>query len=272
MNVLKIEPENCKTNNSSSTSSSSTSSKPKAGWRSWLRVHPAAELFPRMDGNELAALAADIKEKENGQREPCRYIRDDIGPILVDGIGRLDARELAGLKIELTDHAVFQQLSATINIDAYVISANIHHRHLDADTKRKIIAILLKADPTKSDRAIAKEAKTHHHAVAKVRQDEEGRGNISHVEKRTDAKGRQQPAKKPKATKPKPAIAPRPDLPLKLHTQTLIDRWDHATLEEQIEFVKARRVDILRVQQKLGSAETQLWTPEQPDDGLGGMP
>ena len=75
----------------------------------------------------------------------------------------------------------------------------------------------------------------------------------------------QQPAKK---GSPRTAATTTPHQPLKLHTQTLIDWWDHGTPEEQLEFVKARRVDILRVQQKLGSAETQLWTPEQLDDGL----
>jgi hypothetical protein len=90
-------------------------------------------------------------------------------------------------------------------------------RKLMADNvsrRRAIIAELLKENPTKSDRAIAKEAKTHHHAVAKIRQEEEGRGNLSHVEKRTDTKGRQQPAEKPRKLLPLPkpplAVALRP--------------------------------------------------------------
>ena len=137
MTSIKPEPENFKTNNTPPTASSSISTKPKAGWRSWLRVHEAAERFPRMDGDELAVLADDIKR--HGQREPCAYIRDASGPILADGVSRLDARELAGLKIELTNHAVFQQLPADIDIDAYVISANIHRRHLTAEEKRSRI-------------------------------------------------------------------------------------------------------------------------------------
>jgi hypothetical protein len=96
----------------------------------------------------------------------------------------------------------------------------------------------------------------------------EGRGEIPHVATKTDTKGRVQPAKKGARSTRAPAAAPRPDQPLKLHTQTLIDRWDHATPEEQIEFVKARRGDILRVQQKLDAAEKQLWVPEDADDAL----
>ena len=137
-------------------------------WRSWLRVHPAAEQFPLMDGNDLAALADDIKN--NGQREPCAYIRDANGPILVDGISRLDARELLGKKIELNDSAVFEQLPADINVDAYVASANIHRRHLTAEEKRARIAALLKANPNLSSNAIAGMVKASPHTVEGVRQ------------------------------------------------------------------------------------------------------
>jgi hypothetical protein len=80
-----------------------------------------------------------------------------------------------------------------------VASLNAHRRHLTPEIKRELIKKLLKLRPEKSNRSIAKEADTHHHAVEKVRQDEERRGNISHVEARTDSTGRKQPATKPAA-------------------------------------------------------------------------
>ena len=79
---------------------------------------------------------------------------------------------------------------------AYVISANIHRRHLTAQQKRELIAKLVKAQPEKSNRQIAKQAKVDHKTVASVRQEGEGRGEFPHVEARTDTRGRQQPAKK----------------------------------------------------------------------------
>jgi hypothetical protein len=52
--------------------------------------------------------------------------------------------------------------------------------------------------PSKSDRQIAKFIGVDHKTVGKIRREAEARGEIPHVEKRTDTKGRSQPAKKPK--------------------------------------------------------------------------
>jgi hypothetical protein len=83
-------------------------------------------------------------------------------------------------------------------VRAYVISKNIHRRHLTAEQKRDLITKLLKADPAKSDREIGRITKTDKNTVASVRAKEEARGEIHHVEKRADSKGRKQPAKKTK--------------------------------------------------------------------------
>jgi len=45
---------------------------------------------------------------------------------------------------------------------AYVISANVHRRHLTGDQRREFIAKLVRAQPEKSDRQIAKAAKVDH--------------------------------------------------------------------------------------------------------------
>jgi N6-adenosine-specific RNA methylase IME4 len=109
-------------------------------WRSWLRIHPAAELFPLEPPETIRKWADDMKV--NGQRLACTYIRDEAGPLLLDGRNRLDARELAGLRIDLNDRAVFEQLSANIDVIAYVISLNINHRHLDPSQRAMIAADL----------------------------------------------------------------------------------------------------------------------------------
>ena len=67
---------------------------------------------------------------------------------------------------------------------AYVVSANIHRRHLTIEDKDRLIVQLLKADPTKSNRRVAKLTDTSHPHVAKVREHAEKgrrRGNGYHV-------------------------------------------------------------------------------------------
>ena len=55
-------------------------------------VHPAAELFPPMDGTELKDLADDIKK--NGLISPIVYIK---GSGILDGRNRLAACRIAGI-------------------------------------------------------------------------------------------------------------------------------------------------------------------------------
>ena len=102
------------------------------------------------------------------------------------------------------------------DIAAFIISADVHRRHLKPKQRREIVADFLKADPTATDRAIAEKAKVDKNTVAKVRREKETRGEIHHVGKRTDTKGRQQPAEKPRKlvppSKPTLAVALRPQL------------------------------------------------------------
>src|SRR5262249_22058421 len=92
---------------------------------------------------------------------------------------------------------------------AWVISANIHRRHLTAEQKRDLIAKLIKAQPEKSDRAIAKLAKTSDKTVATVRRAKEATAEIPQLKKRVgaDGKARKQPTRKRPKKKAKPAAA-----------------------------------------------------------------
>jgi hypothetical protein len=191
-------------------------------WRDVLPVHPAAELFPPMSDTELRELGEDIKKNElqipivvwssrQDADHPKRH-KEAKRYSLLDGRNRLDAMELVGIPFNLswmekfvcwdlgTEHAAQDANIASMHHgDPYefVISANIHRRHLTAEQKRDLIGKLLKADPTKSDRAVAKTVKADDKTVAKVRRELEGRSEIPNVKVRTDTKGRKQPAKKP---------------------------------------------------------------------------
>jgi hypothetical protein len=171
------------------------SSKPKS-WRDLLPVHPAAELFPLMSEEELRALGEDIRK--NGLREGVSLLDGE----LVDGRNRLDAMEIIGIKLITGNGAPdwvnipFRNIQG-VDPFTFVISKNLHRRHLTADQRRELVERLLKATPDKSNRQVADAVKVDHKTVGAWRAELEGRGEIPHVETRTDRKGRKQAAHKP---------------------------------------------------------------------------
>ena len=100
-----------------------------------LRAHPAAEAFPMMGDAELAELAEDIKA--NGLRTPVVVI-DVAGETLVlDGRNRLRAAHMAGLP------TVASRLFDGPDPVAYVLSTNLHRRHL-TESQRAMVGATLK--------------------------------------------------------------------------------------------------------------------------------
>jgi hypothetical protein len=81
---------------------------------------------------------------------------------------------------------------------SYVLSLNVHRRHLDRKERRDLIVQTLKADPTKSNRQIARLTDTSHPYVAEVRKQAERAGDVESVTTSVDTKGRRQVARKPK--------------------------------------------------------------------------
>jgi hypothetical protein len=104
-----------------------------------------------MADTDLDELAADIKA--NGLREPIVFWRDVHGgdtDFVLDGRNRLEALARAGMLEGLTKCII----NADVDVDpgAYVISANIHRRHLTkAEQAELILQTLEAAKPT--DRA-----------------------------------------------------------------------------------------------------------------------
>ena len=82
---------------------------------------------------------------------------------------------------------------------AYVISTNIHRRHLTADQRRDLIVKLLKATPEKSNRQIAETVKADDKTVGKVRRKLEATAEIPQLKKTTgkDGRARALPKKSP---------------------------------------------------------------------------
>jgi hypothetical protein len=170
------------------------------GWREVLKVHPACELFPMMTEPGLRELGEDIKK--NRLQERAKLMRQGGDFVLIDGRSRLDAIEAVGLPIQVfidsKPNRNFFEVVEVGNPIAFVISANIHRRHLSGEDRKRLITELIKLDPTKSNRQLAKEAGVTHPTIAKARESFEHSGGVEgafHV----DTKGRKQPARKSRA-------------------------------------------------------------------------
>lgn len=90
-------------------------------------AHPAAELFPMMEGDAFEALAEDILE--NGQREPVILYQGQI----LDGRNRVKACEWLGID------PVTEEWTPKGTPETFVVSMNLHRRHLN-ETQRAMIA------------------------------------------------------------------------------------------------------------------------------------
>jgi hypothetical protein len=201
-----------------------TGPSPRKSWRDIWSIHRAADLFPRMSPDELKALGEDIRK--HGLREPVVVIRQyrhrDDGKLdpheydlaLIDGRNRLDAMEAAGfvlvrdgkldptlghkaLGLEPLAGGAYAEFDGDEgDVRAFVISRNIRRRHLSIEDKDRLIVQLLKADPTKSNRQVAKLTDTSHPHVAKVRDQAEKTGDVETVTTSIDTEGRKQRAKR----------------------------------------------------------------------------
>lgn len=93
-----------------------------------LDIHPAATLFPMLHDAELDELAADIRE--HGQLEPIVIFNEKI----LDGRNRFEACRRASVEPKT------RVLPSCDSPTAFVISANLHRRHLNP-TQRAACAV-----------------------------------------------------------------------------------------------------------------------------------
>jgi hypothetical protein len=128
---------------------------------------------------------------------------------VIDGRNRLDALTLIGklwddtgnLKPDICSLVGSCPVHYGPNFDpyAYVISKNIHRRHLTTEQRRDLIAKLLKAKPETSNNQIAKQVKADDKTVAKVRAKLEATSDIPKLKKTKGADGKERPTKRKSA-------------------------------------------------------------------------
>jgi ParB-like chromosome segregation protein Spo0J len=94
-----------------------------------LEFHPLAVIFPLISGSDFSRLAADIKA--NGVQEPIVLLNGKI----LDGRNRYRAALEAGV------HCPTRNYTGTGPL-AYVISLNLHRRHLNASQRAMVAAKL----------------------------------------------------------------------------------------------------------------------------------
>ena len=176
-----------------------------------IKIAPELEavqdLMP-MSAEDRAALRESIER--DGIREPLRGYEIGMTFYVLSGFNRLAiACELNAEATEAGKEPPFPtvktQTIETADKQAFAIDENKARRQLTLPDKRRLAEWLLKRNAAKSDREIGKQAGVSKNTAAQVRKDLEARGQIDHVSKRTDSKGRKQPANKQTPSKKPPS-------------------------------------------------------------------
>ena len=156
---------------------------PTKSWRDAIKIYPAADLFPMMSPDELKTLGEDIRanglahqvafwtpdsDYRNWSEADClqRFKRGEF--YLLDGRNRVAALASLGYLDGWPDrswppwppaHDAYDPITLGPYTDPYryLLSANLHRRHLIAAQKQNLIAAELRAQPEKSNRVIAKQ-------------------------------------------------------------------------------------------------------------------
>jgi hypothetical protein len=198
-------------------------------WREVLPLHPACEIIPAYDDAKLIALGRNIKTA-GGTTHPITVLVEEGGrQALLDGRSRLDALCAVGIKFEIKivdGHVVIDAPdyiipapteipASAVNPYAFVLSANLHRRHLEAAAKRAIVKKAITAQPNLSDRAIAAMTGVSKDMVSGLRAQLSNGGSAISGE-RLEATGRRARGRKPKpvaevvAASTPPTIADKP--------------------------------------------------------------
>ncbi len=121
----------------------------KSSWRDFWKVHPACDVFPPMNADELRKLADDIQA--HGIRVTIQTRTAEDGQLyVIDGRNRLDACELLGWHLvdergewrgKIMEHIEYKRANHR-EIVEQVVSFNLQRRHLDESQRAMTAAEL----------------------------------------------------------------------------------------------------------------------------------
>lgn len=145
-----------------------------------LTVHPQAHLVPAMDPDSDDALVEDIAA--HGIQVPLDVT---AGGVVLDGRHRLRiaiALGHAGVPVRVVDPDGDEV--------GYMIRMALRRRHLTTEQRKNLAATLLRNQPERSDRSVARETGISPTTVGDVRRDAETSGQLSKVDSRLGDDGR----------------------------------------------------------------------------------
>jgi hypothetical protein len=147
------------------------------------KYHPLSDMFPLLEGKEYTDFVDDIRKY--GLRQDI----DVSGGKIIDGRNRARACIEAGVEPRYHERR-FKDDEA---LRAFIISANIHRRHLTKKQKADLVKQLLKQHPEKTCQQISKMVggAVHRDTILKARKTMEKAGEIKPIIGfRIDAMGR----------------------------------------------------------------------------------
>ncbi|HMA75248.1 MAG TPA: ParB N-terminal domain-containing protein [Xanthobacteraceae bacterium] len=161
-------------------------------------LHPITSDYADFTDEELAALRESLRK--HGLVVPVVVWQQQI----VDGRHR--AKLCKELCIVLRVDDITEQCKTEEQMRSHVGALNEHRRAntkpLTITEKQARIQAALKANPEQSDRQLARDTGFSHPFVARERAKLEQAGDVETLPRRTDSKGREQPAHKPVPPKP----------------------------------------------------------------------
>lgn len=119
-------------------------------------IHPAAELFPLIEGEAFDELVADIKA--NGLREAAWLNRDGV---LLDGRNRIRACQKAGVKPD------FRQFNGSDEV-GFIVSLNLKRRQLSKSQAAMLAVDILPMYEEEANQRRVQSGQEHHRGQGKV--------------------------------------------------------------------------------------------------------
>ena len=206
-------------------------------------VHPAANLFPLIEGDEFEALVASISQR--GLQEPCWLGRDGA---LLDGRNRIRACHKAGVRPTFREFAGDDEVG-------FIISVNVDRRHLNAG-QRAMLA--LESEPLFAEQARQQKARAGRSAAPgrKAEKDVADRPHLSASQRKSREKaGKTAKVSGRSVSRAKKVAKAAPDLAEKVKSGDL-------ALDRAERILRDREAEQRRIKQAKEDAENR---PERPN-------